>query len=58
MPVQECQSVRRRLINWQFYETSVFTLSSSQVFMWVANADMACVSLDEVHGSGVARGVL
>ena len=52
MPVQEpqsvSQSVRRRLINLRFH--FVF-YRRSQVFLWVASAYIACLSVDDANGA-------
>ena len=51
MLVQEPYSVRRRLTNLQFHEFFVLLYRRSRVFLWVATAHMACLSLDEVNRS-------
>ena len=45
------QSVRRRLTKLRFREFFVLLYRLSPVFLWVATAYMACLSVDEVNGA-------
>ena len=45
------QSVRRRFTILRFLKFLFLVYRRSRVFLWVATADMACLSLDEVNGT-------
>ena len=51
MLVQEPQSVRRRLTKLRFREILFLLCRRSRVFLWIATAYMACLSVDEVNGA-------
>ena len=50
-PQSVSQSVRRRLTKLRFREFFLFLYRRSRVFLWIATAYTACLSVDEVNGA-------
>ena len=51
MPVQELQSVRRKLTNLRLCDFLFVFYRHSRVFLWVASAVIACLSVDDANGA-------
>ena len=45
------QSVRKRLTNLRFRDFLFVFYRRSRVFLWVASADIACLSVDDANGA-------